>query len=236
MRHFERFHRRLLEKAENASARAVTYVALGDSVTQGCMQDGIIEYESVYHHVCKRRIEQRYMGTVLNMINSGIAGDTAAASRSRWERDVLLYKPDLVSIFFGHNDAHGGKEGIAPYIQAISDFVDLIRAETEADIVVITPCMMMKRDNVRIAEVHKPLIPQFVKLAEEGHLLSYTEALRQFAWGRGIPCLDAYGMWERMEREGIDIHARLSNGINHPDPEFHVVLGAALEKTLFHRD
>ncbi|WP_164716353.1 SGNH/GDSL hydrolase family protein [Paenibacillus whitsoniae] len=229
---FERFHTRLLEKAENAFARAVTYVAIGDSVTQGCMQNGIVEYERVYHQVCRRRIERRYMGTVLNVINSGVSGDTAAGSRSRWERDVLQYNPDLVTIFFGHNDAHGGEDGLAPYIQAIRDLIGLVRAETESDIMVITPCMMMRRVNDRVADVHKPLVPRFVKLAEEGHLRSYADALRHFASANQVPCLDAYGMWERMEREGINIHSRLSNGINHPDPEFHVDLGTSLEKIL----
>jgi acyl-CoA thioesterase-1 len=233
MRPFERLHGRLREKAENAGARAVTYVAIGDSVTQGCMQVGVFEYERVYHQDFRRRIERLYPGTVLNVINSGVGGDTASASRDRWQRDVLLYKPDLVTICFGHNDAHGGEEGATPFIEAIGDLVRLIRDETESDIVVITPCMMMKRDNDRVAEAHKPLIPQFVQLAEEGHLLFYVKALRQFASESGVACLDAHAMWEQFEQDGIDIHTRLSNGINHPDAEFHEQLGAALEDTLF---
>ena len=56
-----------------------------------------------------------------------------------------MYKPDLVTIFFGHNDAHGGREGLAPFIQAVGDLVHRIRSETEADILLMTPCMMMSR-------------------------------------------------------------------------------------------
>jgi len=96
---FGRFHDRLREKAGDARARAVTYVAMGDSVTQGCMQADVSEYENIYHQVLKRGIEQHYPGMVLNVINSGVGGDTSQESRSRWERDVLIYKPDLVTLY-----------------------------------------------------------------------------------------------------------------------------------------
>ncbi|MFD0712162.1 hypothetical protein [Paenibacillus sp. GCM10027626] len=51
---FERLRNRLKEKADHPRARAVTFVALGDSVTQGCMGYGVVEYESVYHHALKK--------------------------------------------------------------------------------------------------------------------------------------------------------------------------------------
>lgn len=98
MNEFQRLHERLQEKAADVRKRAVVYAALGDSVTQGCMQGGEFEYERLYHQVLKRAVERRYPGTVFNVINSGVAGDTARRSRKRWERDVLMYKPDLVTI------------------------------------------------------------------------------------------------------------------------------------------
>ncbi|WP_221469036.1 SGNH/GDSL hydrolase family protein [Cohnella nanjingensis] len=226
-------HERLREKAADARERAVVYVAMGDSVTQGCMQDGVVEYERVYHQVLKRAIERRYPGTVLNVVNSGVGGDTAEQSRSRWERDVLMYKPDLVTICFGHNDAHGRMAGVAPFVRALADSVGRVCAETEADLLLMTPCMMMKQDNDRVAEAHKPLVADFIKLAKDGILPLYVDAVRQFAAERDIPLLDPYAMWEQMERDGIDIHARLSNGINHPDPEFHAAWGKAMEDYMF---
>ncbi|MFD0710748.1 SGNH/GDSL hydrolase family protein [Paenibacillus sp. GCM10027626] len=232
MSQFPRFQQRLQEKAQDVFKRAVTYVAIGDSVTQGCMQHEVVEYTDIYHQVFRRAAEQRYQGTVLNVINSGVSGDTAEGSRSRWERDVLLYKPDLVTICFGHNDAHGGMDGIATYIQAIRDLVDQIQAETEAEVLLITPCMMMKRNNANIAEVHRPLTADFIRLAESGVLDRYVAALKQFAAERGLPCLDVYAEWEEMERKGEDIHALLSNGLNHPDQSFHRRWGALLEAKL----
>lgn len=97
----------------------------------------------------------------------------------------------------------------------------------------MTPCMMTKRDNDRVAETHKSLIPDFVRLAEDGILPLYVDAVRQLAADRHIPLLDMYAVWEQMEREGVDIESLLSNGINHPDPEFHVKWGRLLENKLF---
>lgn len=233
---FARLHARLREKEENAGARPVIYVAIGDSVTQGCMEEGAVEHERVYHQLLRLRVAKRYPASVFNVINSGVSGDSVARSRSRWQRDVVCYKPDLVTIKFGLNDAHGGVKGIEAYIGAIRDLVRLIKEETEADILLITPSMMMKRENERISAGHRHHIPAFTALYEAGHLLRYVEALRAFASASGLPLLDVYAMWERMEADGTDIHDRLSNGINHPDRMFHEQFAEALEQALFAGD
>ena len=225
---FEPLRRRLAEKASHPGAPSVTYVAFGDSVTQGVMQYQIHEYELLYHRICGRNLEQHFPGTVLNVINSGVSGDTALQSLERWERDVQRYRPDLLTIMFGHNDVHAGAEGLPAFIDAIDELIRRTKQGTEAEVVLITPCMMMKQDNERIAQAHREHIPQFVAIAEEQLLPLYVSALRKYAAERSIACLDAYGMWETMERQGIDIHTRLANGINHPDQLFHIELGNRL--------
>lgn len=229
---FERLRRRLHEKASDVGARAVTYVAIGDSVTQGCMEADVLEYEHVYPYVIRRHMERHYPGTIVNVINSGVGGDTITASRTRWERDLFMYKPDLVTICFGHNDAWNLQAGLPAFIKTTGELVERIRQETEADVLLMTPCMMMKRDNGRIAKVHQPHISGFIKLAEDGVLQLYIDAIRQLAVEQHIPLFDSYSMWEQMEREGVDIHDLLSNGINHPNPNFHVLWGDALYKRL----
>lgn len=227
------FQQKLQAKAADARERAVTYVALGDSVTQGCMQAGEFEYNDIYHQVVKRGIEKHYPGTVLNVVNSGVGGDTAEGSRSRWVRDVLMYKPDLVSICFGHNDAHGWLAGIVPFKQAITELVQKIREETEADILLIAPCMMTDRDNGLVADVNKPFIRDFIELAEQQILQRYVEAVREISRELNVPLFETYQLWEEMVREGEDIVTRLSNGINHPDKAFHIQWGNALLEMIF---
>ncbi|UKS27955.1 GDSL-type esterase/lipase family protein [Paenibacillus sp. HWE-109] len=233
MKPFARFRSRLKAKRDDMGERAVVYVALGDSVTQGIMEAGAFEYESVYHNLVKKRIEHRYPGTVINVINSGVGGDTAHESRKRWERDVLLYQPDLVTIKFGLNDMHQGMEGLGRYIDSIQDLVDCIRKETNAEVLLMTPSMAMKHDNRYIPDGYKVYVADFLKAAHEGVLEAYARSLRVFAETNQIPFLDVYAMWEQMEREGIDIHERLTNGLNHPDRKFHAELADAIETLLF---
>lgn len=230
---FQRLRDKLRQKEENPAARPALYVAMGDSVTQGIMEDGVSEHERLYHQLLRKRVLKRYPNSVFNVVNSGVSGDTAVNSRARWDHDVICYRPDLVTIKFGLNDSHGGEAGVAPYIGAIRDLVRLIQSETEAEIVLMTPSMMMKQDNPNISEGHRRHIPVFRKAYEDGHLLRYVEAVRAFAAESGLPLLDVYAMWERMEAEGVDIHTRLSNGINHPDRQFHEQLAEALESLLF---
>jgi len=75
---------------------------------------------------------------------------------------------------------------------------------------------MMKRDNERIHPEHRAAVPGFLQVAEEGYLLLYIEALRKVAREMDLPYVDSYRIWEKMEEDGIDIHTRLANGINHP--------------------
>lgn len=230
---FIRLCQRLQEKVSDVRARQVIYVAFGDSVTQGCMEHGIIEHDQVYHNLLKRRIEQRYPKTVFNVINSGVSGDTVVNSRERWQRDMLIYNPDLVTIGFGVNDVHQGEEGLPLYIQSIRELINNVRNQTEADILLLTPNMMMKHTNPYIHENERHFTSNFLRTAKAGSLQMYTEALRAFVKEEAIPYVDVYSLWEHMEQQGIDIHTRLANGLNHPDREFHSQIAQAIDQKLF---
>jgi lysophospholipase L1-like esterase len=51
----------------------------------------------------------------VNIINSGISGDSAIGGAERLERDVLAYNPDLCVVSYGLNDSGRGEEGIEIY-------------------------------------------------------------------------------------------------------------------------
>lgn len=233
MSQFQRLHERLLEKANDVTARPVVYVAFGDSVTQGCMEYGTIEHDKVYHNLLKKSIEIRYPSTIINVINSGVSGDTAHGSRSRWHRDLLMYQPDFVTIGFGVNDAHEGKAGLNKYIESMKELIQLIRTQTEANLLLLTPNMMIKNENTNIHERDIPAIPQFIKTAEAKYLQLYVEALQKLGEQEKIVCIDQYNLWIEMEQQNIDIHTRLANGINHPDRAFHQELADMIEANIF---
>lgn len=233
MNPFKRLHERLTEKANDVRARPVIYVAFGDSVVQGCMEHATIEHEQVYSQLFKHAVERRFPQTIFSVINGGVSGDTALMSCSRWERDLYRFQPDLVTIGFGVNDAHLGKAGLEDFITSLHALIDGVRQNTEADLLLLTPTMMMKRENPNIHESDRSFVPQFLRTAEAGYLALYVKALRQLAAEKQVECLDLYALWEQMEQAGVDIHSRLANGINHPDRTFHQVISKAIEDIIF---
>jgi acyl-CoA thioesterase-1 len=220
---FKRLQQRLIEKAQDVRARPIIYVAFGDSVTQGCMEYGVIEYEKVYHSVIKQKIEAAYPGTIISVINSGVSGDTAHKSRDRWHRDLLHFKPDFVTVAFGTNDCHKGESGIHEYIAAMSELIHVVESQTEADLLLLTPTnMLMSKVTERIDPRDEVYMPHFLKTADEGYLQQYSDALKMLLVDRGVPYVDVYAVWEQMVIEGLDINERLVNGLNHPDRAFHL--------------
>jgi acyl-CoA thioesterase-1 len=233
MSDFARFQKRLKEKADDVRARPVTYVAFGDSVTQGCMEYANIEHEQVYHNLLKHRIVKRYPTTILNVINAGVSGDTAVKSESRWQRDVIAYQPDLVTIGFGVNDCHAGEAGLKPYLEKIDALVRTVKRDTEADLLLLTPNMMMLHDNNNIHERDRTVLPRFSDTAEKGYLRQYTLALREYVEQEKLAYVDIYALFEDWLLEGQATHTRLANGINHPDRAVHAQMAERIEARIF---
>lgn len=230
---FERLHRRLEEKHNDVTARPVIYVALGDSVTQGCMEHNFIEHNQVFHQYVKQGLEERYPRTIVNVINSGVSGDTASSSEVRWQRDLLLFQPDLVTIGFGVNDAHEGLKGLEAYIQSMRKLIGVVRTETDADLLIVTPNMMLTRENHNVHRNDLVHVPQFLNTAKLGYLHQYVTSLRKLIDEEQLPCVDFYQSWERWISSGGDIHSRLANGINHPDRRFHHQLAEQIISKIF---
>ncbi|WP_236292064.1 SGNH/GDSL hydrolase family protein [Paenibacillus allorhizoplanae] len=208
-------------------------MAFGDSVTQGCMEYATIEHEQVYHNLLKNRIVKRYPTTILNVINAGVSGDTAVKSEARWQRDVIAYQPDLVTIGFGVNDCHTGEAGLKPYMEKIDAFVRTVKRDTEADLLLLTPNMMMLHDNDNIHEKDRTVLPRFTDTAEKGYLRLYTLALREYLEQEKLVYVDIYALFENWLLEGQAPHARLANGINHPDRALHVQIAEQIEARIF---
>ena len=69
-------------------------VCLGDSVTQGSFEHNHFDYQSVYHHLLKNKINAVFPKMPVQMINAGIGGKTAKGMcwpiRPIWSLSVLV--------------------------------------------------------------------------------------------------------------------------------------------------
>lgn len=222
MKPLERIHERIREKAIDNQASTVFVVALGDSVTQGCMEPERMDPDAVYHNRLKKLLERRYPATTFSVLNAGIGGESAPGGLRRLARDVTSRRPDLVLVGYGLNDAcGGGMAGLEAFRAAMAEIVDRIERETQADVLLITPNMMATRDNDAVPERWKPVIGQFVDAQNSGLLAVYAQTIRDLAAARGTALADVYSRWEALVKSGVDTTSRLSNGINHPDAGMH---------------
>jgi len=187
-------------------------VALGDSVTAGwfegntrfpkdiwdaycsdCMAiEHVTDIENVYHEKFRLKLAEKYERTSVSVINSGISGDTVVGMNRRLERDVLRYDPDLVLV----NASLNGPTELDVYEENLREIIDRIKSGTNADIVIITPNLMVKGLMKNLEKRVKIML----KIADE----------------RGTCVADVYSIWNLFEANGLELEKLLSNRINHP--------------------
>lgn len=102
---------------------------IGDSVTDGAWGNSKVwntpseqrnqrDLNHIYGHgymmIVASSVQARFPGQQWTFWNRGISGNTLADLAARWEKDVLMLRPDVVSILIGTNDVDRAlKKGLA---------------------------------------------------------------------------------------------------------------------------
>ncbi len=206
---------------------AVNIVCLGDSVTQGAFESGVVNAKVAYVAKLKGLLEFYFPEQVFNVINSGIGGTTATQAVARFDRDVLKYKPDLVFIMFGVNDCNNPAE----YLNSL-DILFKRSAENGIPAVYITEHMM----NTYLASDTEPELIEHCKWAagkqNDGTMdMLFAEGKRVAAENNVTVC-DIYDKWKKLYEAGVDVTKLLANRTNHPIPEMHTLLANEILRTL----
>ena len=221
---------------------AVTIAFLGDSITEGCfdvyMDDNgkiatYVDQARVYHTVVKEIFGKLYPACPVNIINAGISGANARGSVARVERDVISHSPDLCVVSFGSNDMLGGEEGLGGFRDAMSEIVDKL-VGSGCEVIVMSAPMNCTRVSGMLRD--KPLIDIAKRVADNvngGILKKYCETAGEVARAAGVPFLDMYSRWERLNSCGVDTDALLENHINHPGTEMHRYTAMLLVECMF---
>jgi lysophospholipase L1-like esterase len=103
----------------------LTWVITGDSITQGALWLG---REKSYPQIFEERIRWELGRRRDFVINTGISGQRAPQVLDDLEWRVLRFKPDVVSVMLGMNDAKNGPDGRAAFEAALREIVRRIRA------------------------------------------------------------------------------------------------------------
>lgn len=219
----ERFLARIARKVQDyRSSGSIVIVAFGDSVTMGCTALGEIEPSAVYHHRLKGMLEARHPQAVFSMINSGIGGDNTGDAIARLDRDVLRYRPDLVLVAFGLNDASSEPGRLELFRDNLRRIVrDVLAAASDA--ILLTPSFMCSRESSAVAAEHRGYLPHMLTTQNDGVLARFAQAVRDVAAEQGVALADVYAAWEALAKRGVDTTAMLANGLNHPTGAAHEI-------------
>ena len=196
--------KRFVEKTRRdlESGCNVTIVAFGDSITVGyAVRRGFPSF-------WKQMLAEKYPEAVVEMINSGISGDTSPDGLARLDWAALSYEPDLVTINFGINDCVLGL-GLEEFEMNFVEMVRRIRASPNSEILLLSS---------------QPLeTPPYDRL-----VLDYYQAVERVAREMDVGFVDVYGAWMRAVRAGTPLPSLILPGLDHPNEAGYRIIAEEL--------
>lgn len=230
------------KQADIYGAPPVTIAFLGDSVTQGCFEcyktgeaslETVFDYENSIGTNLRKILNLLYTKVQINIINSGISGDSAPNGLSRFDRDIAPFSPDLVIVGYALNDCGGRENGLAGYTNALRGIFAKIE-KLGAEAIFLTPNMMNTGISCHLTDdLFRNLAASFAHLQEEGYLDMYAGAGKAAAEECGVRVCDIYSKWRAMYSGGVDITELLANKLNHPIRELNLMTAYSITETMF---
>lgn len=230
------------KNTDNYGASPATVVLLGDSVTHGCFEcytnekgqvDTYFDAQSAYAARLNEILHILFPSSQINIINSGISGDSARGGRARFERDVARYSPDLVVVSYGLNDVCGGLGKLDEYKNNLAAIFDKV-ASLGAECIFLTENAMCSKVSCHLHDENlRKFAEKLAPLQNDGTLKAYFDAAKDVAHAHGVKICDVYSAWEKMAAAGVDTTELLSNKLNHPIEKLHCYTAIKLIETMF---
>ena len=198
--------RRFTEKtlADLKNGCNVAIVAFGDSITAGfAVRRGFPSF-------WREMLQQKYPEARLELINSGISGDTTLDGLARLDWAVLSYEPDLVTINFGINDCVLGL-GLDEFEMNFVEIVRRIRAGPDSEILLLSS---------------QPLeTPPYDKIVRD-----YYQTIERVAKEMDVGFVDVYEAWMERVRAGTPLGSMIIPGLDHPNEAGYRIIAEELMK------
>lgn len=238
---------KIIETIKNKQAdwygkRQPVIAFLGDSVTHGCfdvyVKNGTLQttvnMAEGYHEKVKKILSILYPEVPVTIINAGISGDRADAGVDRLERDVLSYKPDLVVVCYGLNDAMKEQEGLELYKNSLTRIFSEVK-NSGAEVIFMTPNLRTDKRECDRDEITDNVTDTVIKNETEGWLESYLAVAKEVCAEQNVSVCDCNALWKAMKNGCVDINVILSNKVNHPTEELHWLFAYELVRMMFLR-
>jgi lysophospholipase L1-like esterase len=198
-----------------AAGESAVFVVFGDSISMGA-EIGEVRYKFAFRFA--ESLRSRFPEARIELKNKAIGGEASARALTRLHDDVIAERPDLVLIGYGMNDQNRKEDGsnsISPqsFERNIASMIEQIRAGTEADLILITPC-----------------VPNPDWIFASANVADYAMALRRLAARYGTAIADVQLGWQAELAAGKSHASLLVNNVNHPNEYGHGIYARTLEK------
>lgn len=186
-----------------------TIVCHGHSVPAGYFKTPVVDTFNAYPHLLHRALKEAHPHAVLNVTVTAIGGENSLSGAARFEKDVLLLRPDVVLIDYGLNDRH------LPPAQTRQAWRSMIEHAKSAGVKVI----LLTPTGDTSAKMDDPQDP----------LSQQAEQIRQLARDTGVGLADSYAAFLSAINSGKPL-ADLMSQVNHPNRHGHDLVVAELMK------
>jgi acyl-CoA thioesterase-1 len=189
--------------------RTITIVCHGHSVPAGYSKTPLVETFSAYPHLLHKSIKERFPYAVVNVIVTAIGGENAEEGANRFERDVLVLHPDVVTIDYALNDrAIGLARAEAAWKSMITRAI-----QRGVKVILLTPTPDLA------ARLDDPADP----------LNQHADQIRRLARENGVALADSLAQFQHYIRSGGNLKDLMAQS-NHPNAKGHVLILPELMK------
>lgn len=189
--------------------RTINIVFHGHSVPAGYFKTPQVNTLGAYPNLFLKKLKMIYPLTVVNVIVTAIGGENSVKGAERFERDVLIHKPDLILIDYSLNDRGVGLE------KAYSAWNQMIKSAKDQGIKVI---------------LLTPSPDQNVNYADSANeLRKHTDQVRKLASENQVGLVDSYQAFEFLYPDKEQLSKYMSQ-VNHPNELGHELIANELIK------
>jgi len=189
--------------------RTINIVFHGHSVPAGYFKTPQVNTLAAYPNLVLKKLKAIYPLAVINVIVTAIGGENSVKGAERFERDVLIHKPDLILIDYGLNDRGCGLE------QAYASWNQMIRQAKDYGIKVI---------------LLTPSPDQSINYADPANeLKKHADQIRKIAAENQVGLADSYQAFEFLYPDKENLSKYMAQ-VNHPNELGHELIANELMK------
>jgi lysophospholipase L1-like esterase len=179
-------------------------VTYGDSITAGfAVRRGFPSF-------WREMLQNKYPKAKIELVNSGVSGDTTLDGLARLDWSVLSYEPDLVTINFGINDCVLSLD-LEEFEENFVEMVRRIRSGPASEILLLSS---------------QPLeTPPYDKWVQD-----YYQAVERVAREMDVGFVDVFGAWMERVNQGTPLSSLILSGLDHPNESGYRIIAEELMK------